>query len=127
MEDATAPLIRTAFSDDAAWRALQAEVIAASDMGFEAQVRPVSDAAYAGADLQELAAANPDAPVLFVADARAMDVSEILCVDPEDPTKTFRAAPCDLWIVENNISTGNLMFEELLEQVDENGVLIAEM
>lgn len=124
MDPDFAPFVQTDFSDMDKWEALLAEVALENDMGFQANIEPVSDTRFEGATPGDVVAAHPDVAVVFVVDERALNAKEILCIDGEDPANMFRAKPGDLWIVENNLSIGNLLFEELMEQVGEDGVLI---
>ncbi len=124
MELELTPMVRTDFSDSTKWEALLSEVALENDMGFRANVEPVSDQRFAAATSTEVVAAHSAAPIVFVVDEKALATKEILCVDGEEPDNMFRAKVGDLWIVENNISVGNLLFEELMEQVGEDGLLI---
>ncbi len=126
MEEDLSPFIRTDFSDNVAWEDLVLTANAENEMGFQAQIRPVDDRKFENAEPLAVARYLPDALVFFVVDKRALKTSEILCIDGVDPGKTLRVRAEDLWIVENNVSVGNMLFEELLEQVDEKGVLAAE-
>jgi hypothetical protein len=124
MEPKLAPLVQTDFSDMSKWETLLNEVSMENDMGFRAYIEPVSDHRFAGATPTGVVTAYPDVSVVFIVDEKALTTKEILCVDGEDPTNVFRAKVGDLWIVENNVSTANLLFEELMEQVGEDGLLI---
>ncbi|MCI2395488.1 hypothetical protein [Aliiroseovarius sediminis] len=126
MEDELSPFVQTDFSDLSKWTALLDEVAKENEMGFRAYIAPVSEPRFSGANPKEVVAAFPDASVVFIVDKIALEKREILCVDVEDATAMFRAKADDLWIVENNVSIGNLLFEELLEQVGEDGVLTTE-
>ncbi|MCP3969621.1 MAG: hypothetical protein GY717_04760 [Rhodobacteraceae bacterium] len=125
MEEELSPFVQTDFSDVPKWEALLSEVANENEMGFRAYIKAVSESRFSGANPKEIIAAFPDALVVFVADRRALEKHEVLCVDGEDATAMFRAKVGDLWIVENHVSIGNLFFEELLEQVGEDGILVA--
>ncbi len=124
MEEELSPLVQTDFSDLSKWATLLKEVASENEMGFRAHIKAVSERRFEDADPSEVVAAFPDASVIFIVDQRALRKREILCVDGEDATAMFRAKVDDLWIVENNVSIGNLLFEELMEQVGEDGLLI---
>lgn len=124
MEPELSPLVQTDFSDMSNWGALLNEVLLENDMGFRAYIEPASDPRFAGSTPADVVTAHLDASVVFIVDEKALTTKEILCIDGEDPTKVFRAKASDLWIVENNVSIGNLLFEELMEQVGEDGLLI---
>lgn len=123
MNDGETPLVRTSFSSESAWEALQVEIAQENEMGFRAYIYPVSDPRFNACKTIDIETAFEDAMIVFVADERALTAGEVLCLDTEDPAKTFRVKTKDLWLVENNISVGNLLFEELLNQVDKDGVL----
>ena len=126
---ANALLLRTDFSDDAAWRALCEAVERPSDDGFQANVDCVSDPAYDGltvGQLVTLAANERDCFFFaFVADHTTFSTPEqpILVVDLHDrPGRTFRVVPREMWGVENNLSLANMDYEEFAESVDADGV-----
>lgn len=57
----------------------------------------------------------------------AHDQNLIMCVQlTEDKAivDRFRLKPKEMWVVENNLSTYNILFEEILLSVNENGVLM---
>jgi hypothetical protein len=43
----------------------------------------------------------------------------------DEPGRTFRVVPSELWAVENNLSLSNMDFEEFAEAVDGDGVFRA--
>lgn len=124
-DDGVTPFVRTDFSEMTEWEELLNQVTKENEMGFRAYIEPISDTRFDGAEPSGVARAFPGAAVVFVVDLQALQNGEILCVDGEDATAMFRVKATDLWIVENNLSAGNLLFEELLEQVGEDGVLMA--
>ena len=126
MEEELSPFVRTDFSDESKWATLLDKVTLENEMGFRAYIEPVSESRFSGASPKEIVAAFPNASVVFVVDKLTLKKWEILCVDSEDATAMFRAKADDLWIVENNVSIGNLLFEELLDQVGEDGILTVE-
>ncbi len=80
-------LVRTDFSDDAAWELLANEAQRENHDGFRAYVEPVNDPSFDGASWEAVKAAIPTndngAAVLFVADAIALASPDhpILVVD----------------------------------------------
>ncbi|SPF79293.1 hypothetical protein ALP8811_03233 [Aliiroseovarius pelagivivens] len=122
MEDTT-PFVRTDFSDSSKWKALLEEVSTENEMGFRAFVEPISDSRFDSADPVDVAHEYADAVVVFVVDVHTIQTGEVLCLNGEAPTEQIRAKAKDLWVVENNLSIGNLLFDELVEQVGEDGVL----
>ena len=122
------PLVRTDFSDDAAWRLLVQAATAESPDGFRAYLKIVDDRRFAdrsAADLIEMGEGWDRAAVLFVADAKALSDPEqpILCVDLVDqPGRSFRCIPSELWGVDNNLNLANMDFNEFATALDEQGV-----
>lgn len=120
-------LLRTDFSDEAAWRAVSEEVQQPVDE-FQANVTPISDPEYEGAIPEQLLSAIPPGwnhSFMFIVD-------QLTLTDPEHPVlvmdvrrergRTFRAIPRELWGVENNLSLGNMDFEEFADCVEPDGV-----
>ena len=128
MENDASPLILTNRDHPDAWSRLTAAARAASDMGFSANLHLVDDAGYAGAGEDALRHSFTDASVLFVADETALTQAghPILCIDPSGKTPSFRVLAKDVWIVENNCATGNMLFDEFEEQLDDHRLLTPE-
>jgi hypothetical protein len=138
--------VRTDFSDDTKWRSLCAAVTAPQDASGAqrfAYVDLIDDSKYR--DLTPLLLVNslPDdysKYFVLVADAASFSDSEstVLVVNffpqfaesysvlPRDRVatdiETFRAAPNTIQSIENNLSIGNMGFEEFAESVDVDGV-----
>jgi len=125
--DAT-PVIRTDFTDDAAWKKIQRDVAAINIMGFSANVRFIDERQYSGLTGQELLQRVPGLSqygCIFVADATAMSTVEhhLLVLDPSNPKgKTFRVIPSEAWGVENNLSLANMDYSEFADSADSDGV-----
>jgi hypothetical protein len=121
-------LLRTDFSDDAAWSALCEAVQVPSEEGFQAQLDCVSDPLYSGltvAQLVALAHKNGNHSFAFVADRIAFTDPErtVIVVDlRREPGRTFRVIPREMWSVENNLSVANMDFGEFADSVDPDGV-----
>jgi hypothetical protein len=104
------PVIRTDFTDEAAWKKIKRDVTATNTMGFFANVRFVNEKQYSGLTGQELLQNFPNPNeygCIFVADAITMSTMEhhLLVLDPSNPTgKIFRVIPSEAWGVENNLS-----------------------
>src|SRR5262245_14554002 len=102
-------LLRTDFSDDAAWAALCAAAQARTADGFQAYLTCVSDPVFDGLTVEELVALAPkggDHTFAFLADRTALADPEqpVLVVDLyEQPGRTFRVIPRELSAVENNL------------------------
>lgn len=121
-------LLRTDFLNDAAWVALCAATQVRSDEGFEARLDCISDPTYAGLTVDQLINLAPkdgDHSFVFMADHIALTDREqpVLVVDLYDePGRTFRVVPHEMWGVENNLSIANMDFYEFADNVDADGV-----
>lgn len=120
----TSLVLRTDFSDDQAWEALQAAI---SDEDEHGEATFVSDPAYEGATVQSLidvdVAAADDARVchVFVADAVAMTGGEhaLLVVDLfSPPYERVRVAPTAFAEVAVNLSIANLDVADFADESD---------
>lgn len=124
-----APAVRTDFSNEKRWRALCSAVKKGdNDLGAEASVEFVSDKKYEGwtpAELLKVYDDVPNASFLLVIDTKAIQSQgyPILVVNlKEEPGRRFRVSASDLWMVENNLSIGNMDFSEFVDHLDEDGV-----
>jgi len=121
-------LLRTDFSDDDAWTALCAAVQVPSEEGFLASVDCISDPAYDGLTVEQLVALAPkggDHAFVFIADRLALTGPErpVLVVDLYDePGRTFRVIPREMWGVENNLSIANMDYSEFADNTDPDGI-----
>jgi hypothetical protein len=120
-------VLRTDFSDDAAWESLCA-AIRAPVGEFRAYVDCVSDPRYDGLTVERVTALAPqgsEPTFVFLADRAALTHPErpILVVDLCDqPGRTFRVIPSEMWGVENNLSIANMDFDEFADNVDPDGI-----
>lgn len=120
-------VLRTDFSDDAAWERLCREIEAPVGE-FRAYVSYLSDPEYEGLatdELTDLARRGPYRSFLFVVDEESLSNPEhpILVLDLADqPGRTFRVIPGEMWSVENNLSLANMDFVDFAESVDADGV-----
>lgn len=126
-EDLTSLVLRTDFSDDEAWEAVQT-AIAGSHAHRCATF--VSDRAYAGVDIQTLIDADSSAEkddkvvYVFLADAVTMADGEhpLLAVDlMDEPGRNFRVPPRWFADVSANLCIANLDFDEFADAVDTSG------
>ena len=120
-------LLRTDFSDDAAWAALCEAVQQPSEDGFTAYVDCISDPAYSELTVEQLVKLAPkgDPSFAFIADHTTFTNPEqpVLVVDLNDePGRTFRVIPREMWSVENNLSIANMDYSEFADSVDPDGV-----
>jgi|SRR5947209_3878416 len=120
-------LVRTDFSDESAWTRICAEIEAPVGE-FRAYVTFVSDRESEGLaidELTELGKRGPYRTFLFVIDRESVQDPEhpILVLDlAEEPGRTFRVVPREMWSVENNLSMANMDFSEFAENTDADGV-----
>src|SRR5713226_6270852 len=109
-------VVRTDFSDEAAWTHVCTEIEAPVGE-FRAYVSFVSDPAFAGLSisaLTTLAQRGPYRGFMFIVDQVSLADPEhpILVLDlADEPGRTFRVVPRELWGVENNLSIANMDFE----------------
>lgn len=121
-------VLRTDYSDDAVWRAVCDAISAPSPGdGFLANVSFVDDRAYEGATPEDLVAGATGSyrTFMFVVDAIAIGGAEhaVLVIDLADqPGRTFRVVPSEMWSVENNLSLANMDFDDFASSVDADGI-----
>jgi len=129
-------VIRTDFSDDAAWqsicKALQATYTDARYQtadGFQANVQCISNEACAGLTPEAVWSLLPDGfegLFIFIVDSKTISNSEhpVLVADfGEEPGQTFRVIPSAAWAVENNLRLANMGFEDFEAQLGADGIL----
>ncbi len=123
-------LIRTSFGDDDAWAEVLDLINAQTDEGFRAQVEVVNDRSFDGATAEALNGLDRGGypfDFIFVADEKTLSSVEhpILAVRLNaEEVQTFLVPSASLWVAENNLSVGNMGFEEFADNVDENGVYL---
>lgn len=127
------PLVRTDFTDDAAWAETVAEVTAERHVAGDAanaDVEPVDDARYDGVTVGQLCRlVPPDAEwaLLLVADRITMTSPErtVLVIDLDEETigRTFRATSDAVPEIENNLSLANMDWEDFANEADPDGVV----
>lgn len=120
-------MLRTDFSDDSAWESICAAI--REPVGeFRAYVECLSDPEYDGLTVEQLTTLVPtgsDHTFVFIVDQMALTHPDhpILVVDLYDePGRTFRVIPSEMWGVENNLSLANMDFSEFADNVDEDGI-----
>jgi Domain of unknown function (DUF6924) len=120
-------MLRTDFSDDSAWESICAAV--RKPVGeFRAYIDPLSDREYEGLTVEQLTSLEPkgsDHKFLFIVDRIALTHPDypILVVDLyEQPGRTFRVIPSEMWGVENNLSLANMDFHEFAENTAHDGI-----
>jgi len=121
-------LVRTEFSDDSAWKKLIDAVQEPSEEGFLAQFELVNDIAFEGLTVDQLLTlATKDNGHCFIciADCDTFTTPElpVLVMDLyEEPGRTFRVIPKEIWSVENNLSIANMDFCEFADNCDSDGI-----
>jgi hypothetical protein len=119
--------LRTDFSNDRAWEAVQATIDASSEYPSATYV---SDPAYAGADVQALVDADSIADddeklfYMFLADEITMADAEhpLLAVDlADEPGRTFRVVPRWYIDISVNLCISNLDYADFADAVDSSG------
>jgi len=139
------PLLRSDFSDDAAWARVVAEVTKGADFGpgesYTPIIQPIEDGAFQGATSESLTEQHDGQAFGYVllADSRTMREAATsgeltvvyvdLSVEPEDAAefgyelgRAFRCAVGEVATVEANLSISNLDFEDFADYVDQDGV-----
>jgi hypothetical protein len=120
-------VLRVDFSDEAAWDSI-CKAIQEPVGEFQAYVDFVSDLAFRGMGVQELLTLNVkrlNRSFMFVVDQIALVHPDhpILVIDLlNEPGRTFRVIPSEMWGVENNLSIANMDFAEFADFVDQDGV-----
>lgn len=124
-----APVLRADFSDQAAWEEICREIQRpVGILRFRANVNFIDDVGFADItkdQLLELIPANYNHSFIVVADRTAISGAEhpLFIIDLFDESaREFRAIPSTIQGIENNLSIGNMDFEEFADSVDEDGV-----
>jgi hypothetical protein len=127
-------LVRTDFSDEAAWQRLRTVVTTPDEEhGFLASLHIVDDSAYRDLAAEQVVALAPaEENLLIVADQPALTGTEMpllaLCLSGDDGDggepgcDELRVAAQQLWSIENNISLANMDWEEFVAAADDDGV-----
>ena len=122
-------LIRTDFTDENIWKKVLTEITTPSkDFGFVSFVTPINDIENQLKTPDHLIANLPkDYKFSFFILFDSVSVKHkdniILCVDLSKKShRSFRLKPCDLWMVENNLSIANMDFEEFSNSLDSNQI-----
>jgi hypothetical protein len=120
-------VLRTDFSDAAAWDAIR-DTVTNPTGEFRAYVEFVSDPHFDGVSVeqvQSLSARSAYRNYMFVVDHTALTHPDhpILVIDLiDEPGRTFRVIPSEMWGVENNLSLSNMDFHEFAESADDDGI-----
>lgn len=124
-----APILRIDFSDQAAWEEVCAEIQKpVGSFGFVAYVDFIDDVQYADItrdQLLQLISPNYNHSFIIVIDRTAISTPEhtLLVIDLFDETHPeFRALPSQVQSIENNLSIGNMDFEDFTTALEMDGV-----
>ncbi len=122
-------VLRADFSDDAAWEAIcKAIEEPVGEFQFQAFVDFLNEPEYDGIDAEKLVSLihkDSQHAFVFVVDHTTVSKNDhpILCVGLYDePGRTFRVIPSEMWAVENNLSIANMDFDDFAGAVDPDGV-----
>jgi hypothetical protein len=121
-------LVRTDFTDDAAWERAYAAVLLENSDGFRAYVQVIDERVWEGAaweEVREPALAAPEhAAVLFIVDHQALaNEHAVVVIDLSGEARSpFRCIAQELWSVDNNLNLANMGWEEFAEAADADGV-----
>lgn len=126
-ESDKALVIRTDFSDDAAFNEIR-EIIKVPVDGFHAYVTYVDDREYDGItreQILELFRGYNQSYAMVIDDVAISNAEHpILIIDLFDDTHPeFRAIPSMIQSIENNLSIANLDFEDFSSAADPDGIL----
>lgn len=122
------PVVRTDYSNPAAWNELCRMVTTPNEDDFAAYVEFLEDQAYRDLTLEQVLDLVPAGfahRMLIVADATCLASAELplLCVDlDDDDRRAIRVIAAELHSIENNISIVNMFFSEFADAVDGDGV-----
>ncbi len=133
------PVVRTDFSDQAAWEQVKTGISWVTPDEFTAHVSFIDDRTFTALPVADLLERLPDGGVhalLLVVDETAIRSPEhpILVVDlgsePDQDDdwsgrpsgRSFRALPHTIQEIENNLSIANMDWEEFADGIDDDGV-----
>lgn len=122
-------VLRSDFTDDQAWTRLCALIASPiGPDGFLAHVDFVDDPSFAVVTPEALRASIPGdhrRNFIVIADRSTFAEPEqpLLVMDLlDEPGRTFRALPTRIGAIENNLSLGNMGFEDFADAVEEDGI-----
>ncbi|MDY7088866.1 MAG: hypothetical protein SYR96_27655 [Actinomycetota bacterium] len=126
-------VVRTDFTDDAAWEETKVRTSEPTEDGFGADVDFVENHALTGLDEAAIAAIYPrryphdyQHPVVFVVDEIAMSMPErpvlVVNLNAGVDAPPFRALPQRVQSIQNNLSLANINYVEFATSTDTDGV-----
>ncbi|MFB6614697.1 hypothetical protein ACFCV9_10870 [Streptomyces sp. NPDC056367] len=124
----TTLLVRTDFTQPHAWQTLLTTVQTPNSHGFLAETVTIDDPAYRDLPpehvLERLPADQQDR-LVALADTTTLTHDElpILVIDrSEEPPQHLRVTADQLWSIDNNLTLGNMDYEEFTEAAHDDGV-----
>ena len=120
-------VIRADFSDEAAWQKVWT-AIAAPVGAFKANLIPVEDRQHDGLTAERVVTILPKHfrhTFVFIVDRTTLveSMHPVLVVDvSEQPGRSFRVIPTEMWAVQNNLKLANMDWEDFSESTDADGV-----
>jgi hypothetical protein len=147
LREGATPVVRTDFTDDAAWKRVLAAIGQPDEYGNAPWIEPVDDPAYTSVTGKELARqlSGSDATgYAILVDARSMrqaadgreptvgyvDLSSFAKDDAEAfrtfPGRTFRCSATQVASIEVNLSLANMDFADFADAVEKDGVFRGE-
>ena len=122
----SALLIRTEFSDSKTWQAIVDATTRENPDGFAANLTVVSNPAWASASAKDVLtahASDKERVVAFVFDAAAVsdEKHSLLCINlaSKKKVRTMRVLPSEVWSVENNLTLGNMEWNDFASALKE--------
>jgi hypothetical protein len=122
-------VLRTDFSDQAAWQKICQRIRKPVGLlGFRANIEFLDDPAYNGISVEQLLAKIPkdyNHSFIILADSKTMQAPDhpLLVVELYDqPGQNFRTIPRAVQAIENNLSLGNMDFEDFTSALDPDGI-----
>jgi hypothetical protein len=122
------PVLRTDFTDQAAWDAIRDEIQRPTAEGVTASVTFIDDRAYEGLPNDRLLATVPENyhhTFMFVVDATTIATPDhpVLVVNLRTRSEGgFRAVTSEIYSIEANLSLGNLSFHDFARVAAKTGV-----
>jgi hypothetical protein len=124
-------VLRTDFSDQAAWEAICEALRQPTPDGFLANVELVDDCTYEGLSKEDVMAVVVEEyshNIIIVADEVAISSEDhpLLVIDLlAEPGAELRAVPEAIWVLENNLVISDLDFQDFTAAADSDGVFRA--
>ena len=120
-------VVRANFSDDVAWQTVAHEMSAPVGK-FQAVLQLVDDREHEGvcaASASEIVTDPEDELFIFLVDHETLSSPDhpVLVVDViDEPGRSFRVIPSEVWSVQNNLSLANMDWEDFAENSGVDGI-----